>query len=405
MVYALASQRTKNQSNEDKFPTQSGYVTVTIDDIQQEMLDFQALDASSDLKAIKYDEINQKLSFLEEKGKWLEDVARLREILEEEYYKGFNIYPINTLSKFDDLNRKTRILTFNSAELSRLGDLHSIQIPQQMMIAGSKGALISASSDASRGTLVEYNLGTGLDDCAISLLKNGLYCYNNKGDMYLVSKAGIEPVITSDGDFRSGIGGIGTYGRNNLYVFNKNLSSQGNILLTRYRNTAGSQTAYQGGSSYEVLVGSGMSFGPFASFAIDGNFLARSNGKPYLFRRSDPAGTALSYREIRISGGDSKTQSFSNNVKILASSATRYIFLFDRDNQSFTVYDTVGLKTNDANKATYQMKYLFSFKFNLENNRIYDVAFPESTGDKPELYLLSKEGVNKIALYEWIANV
>jgi hypothetical protein len=51
------------------------------------------------------------------------------------------------------------------------------------------------------------------------------------------------------------------------------------------------------------------------------------------------------------------------------------------------------------------MKYLFSFKFDLGTSKVYDVAIPESTGDKPELYILSSDGVNKIPLYEFIESV
>jgi hypothetical protein len=141
MVYALASQRTQRQSNEDKFQTTSGaYVDITIDDIQREMMEFQSLDPSSDAKAIKYAEITQKLNFLESKGKWLTDVDNLKNILQTEYYKGFNIVYIKNLNQFDDTTsgRKTKILTLNSAETTRLGDIHSIQVPQNMMIAGTK---------------------------------------------------------------------------------------------------------------------------------------------------------------------------------------------------------------------------------------------------------------------------
>ncbi|MDR0607847.1 MAG: hypothetical protein LBG52_05950 [Candidatus Peribacteria bacterium] len=228
MVYALASQWTKEQSNEEKFQTASGtYVDITIEDIQKEMMGFQALEAGDDAKAIKYSEITQKLSFLESKGKRLEDVERMRTILQSEYYKGFNIIYIKNLSQFDDNTngRKTKILTFNNAELSRLGDLHSLQVPQHLMIGGTKGAMINAVSDASRGTLVEYNTGKPLEDCAISLLRNGLYCYTSGGEIYAITKSGIEPVSTIDGDFRSGIGGVGIFNKTNLYVFQKNLSN------------------------------------------------------------------------------------------------------------------------------------------------------------------------------------
>jgi hypothetical protein len=226
MVYALASQWTKQQSNEEKFQTSSGtYVDITLEDIQKEMMEFQALAAEDDAKAIKYSEITQKLSFLESKGKRLEDVEKLKTILQSEYYKGFNIVYIKNLSQFDDNTngRKTRILTLNSVELSRLGDLHSLWMPQHLMIGGTKGAMIDVVSDASRGTLIEY--GKPLEDCAISLLKNGLYCYTSGGEIYAITKSGIEPVSTTDGDFRSGIGGVGTFNRNNLYVFQKNPSN------------------------------------------------------------------------------------------------------------------------------------------------------------------------------------
>jgi hypothetical protein len=154
MMYALASQWTSSQSNEEKFQTQSGtYIDITIDDIQREMMDFQALDPSSDAKAIAYAEISQKLEFLESKGKWLEDVEKLKTILQSDYYKGFNIVYIKNLTQFDDVvsGRKTRILNFNNAELSRLGDVHSIQVPQNMMIGGTKGALVDSVNDASEG--------------------------------------------------------------------------------------------------------------------------------------------------------------------------------------------------------------------------------------------------------------
>ena len=191
MFYALLSQRTVSESNENKFQTSSGvYIDITIEDIQKEMMEFQSLYPTGDAKAIKYAEITQKLDFLDSKGKWIEDVQQLKDILQTDYYKGFNIAYIKNLSQFDDNTngRKTKILTFNNAETSRLGALHSIQVPQNIMIGGDKGALIDAVSDASRGTLVEYNVGKPLQDCAISLLRNGIYCYHGDGDIYLITK-------------------------------------------------------------------------------------------------------------------------------------------------------------------------------------------------------------------------
>ncbi|GHW02841.1 hypothetical protein AGMMS50249_6270 [candidate division SR1 bacterium] len=407
MITALATQWTNKQDPDNKFQTSSGvYIDVTLDGIQQAMAEFQQLDVGDKLKSDKYNEIKKQLAYLEEKGKWLEDVKVLRDRLEIEYYEGFNIILVNDLRDFDDVanGKETSLFTLTEAQIKQLGSPHSIYVPGNIMIAGDKGAIINTNA-GNPGTTVAYNAGKSLSDCNLSLSKNGLYCYNTDGDIYLISKSGITPVTTSDGDFKTNIGGVGTFGRNNLYVFQKNLSNLGSSLVTRYRNTAGSDDTFQGGTSYSVDLGSGVSFGDFSSFTIDGSFLGWNNGKPYLFWRPDTAGSKLSYREIDIIGGDTASQSFSQNVKILTFANTRYIYLFDRDNQTFGVYDTASIKTNDANKATYKMKYLFSFKFQLANGKILDVAIPESSTDKPELYLLSDSQVNKINLSDFIDSV
>ncbi|MDR2189627.1 MAG: hypothetical protein LBP53_00005, partial [Candidatus Peribacteria bacterium] len=68
------------------------------------------------------------------------------------------------------------------------------------------------------------------------------------------------------------------------------------------------------------------------------------------------------------------------NVKILTSAATRYLYLFDRTHQTFTAYDTQGVKTNDANKAMYQMKYLCR---NGKNDYCFRTAYsPPYEGEK-----------------------
>jgi hypothetical protein len=84
------------------------------------------------------------------------------------------------------------------------------------------------------------------------LSKNGFYCFTPTGKIYFVGRSGIEPVTTSDADgFPASIGGIGTYGKANMYVFSPNITNLSNsTLVTRYRNTVGSQTIYQQGQKY-----------------------------------------------------------------------------------------------------------------------------------------------------------
>ena len=83
------------------------------------------MDPTSEEKSIKYNEILAKLDVLQSKGRWLEDVTQFRKLLQSEYYKGFNIVYVSSLTKFDDatLGKKTKILSFNTSETSQLGDI------------------------------------------------------------------------------------------------------------------------------------------------------------------------------------------------------------------------------------------------------------------------------------------
>lgn len=403
LLSSLFSQFWTPSEWDTRFQTASGtYIDLTIDDIQKEMAEFQSLDASSNEKSIKYAEIMQKLDFIESKGKWLQDVKSLKSILQSEYYKGFNIIPIEKLTQFTNWSR---ILAFNSAELSRLWTLRKVFSLKNLAVAWTKGVLLDITSDTNRGNLIDLNAGNNLQDCTLSLLRDGLYCYTEWDDLFLVNKTGITPLETDDGSFKNWIWGLGIFNKNNFYIFQKTLSSIWNVLVTRYRNVAGSETNFQGWSSYQVLTDSGMNFSEFGSFAIDGSFFGWSNRRPYLFWRTNGAGTDLSYREIPIKWWEILLQEFTDKVKIITSSATKYIYLFDQEKQLFVAYETVNPKTNDDNKALYAMKYLFSFKFMIEGHPVIDMNVSEASWDKPELYILNDEGVYKVALYEFIDSI
>ena len=155
---------------------------------------------------------------------------------------------------------------------------------------------------------------------------------------------------------------------------------------------------------YSVAASSGSNFGTFSSFAIDGNFLWWADGKLYLFRREDVSWKTLEYRQINIKWGNPFTDKYSDNIKIITSENTRYVYIYDRDQQLFTVYNTDKPKTmqDSTVKRTYQLVYMFSLKFDIDWVDVYDADIPSSTADRPELYLLTSQWVNKIALYEYI---
>lgn len=404
-LYSLASQILNDSNHTDKFKTSEWtYIDINLEDLQNDITDFKSLDASSNLKSAKYTEISQKLQFLEDQWKWLEDVVDLREQLQENYYDGFRITQFKTDNDLNNIAWKdTQILTFNSTDSDKLWTPNSINVPRDsnIMLAWSKWAIIGAASNTSRWSLIEYNLSKDLENCITALNSNGLYCYNSAGEIYMVSKAGIVPVNTEDWDFRGWIWWLGTFSSRNLYVFNSNISSLWNILLTRYQvNWDWTYANFKWWSSYAVSA-SGVDFWTFSSFDIDENFFGWADGKLYYFRREDSAGTSLNYRKIDIKGSNPLTDSYSDNVKVIVPKESRYIYTYDKDQQLLTAYNSEPNKKNKEHKTNYQLVYLFSLKFDIEWTTIYDVDIPNEW-DRPELYLLTSKWVNKIALYEYI---
>ena len=401
-LYSLASQILNSSNHNDKFKTSEWkYVDINIEDLQNDISEFKTLDASSNAKSAKYTEISQKLQFLEDQWKWIEDVNELKSQLEENYYDWFRITQFKSENDLNNIaGRNTQIITFNSAETDRLWELHSICVPRNIMVAWSKWAIIDASSDTSRGTLVDTSEHS-LTSCIPSLNSNWIYCYNNDGWIYMVSKSGIVPVSTEDWDFRKWIWWLWTFSSRNLYVFQSNVSSLGNMLLTRYQtNNDWTYANFKWWSSYSINA-SWVDFGTFSSFDIDENFFWWANGKLYLFRREDLAWTTLNYREINIKWSNPLTESYSDNVKVIVPKSSRYIYTYDKDQQLFTVYNTEPNRENKANTNNYQLVYLLSLKFNIEWIKVYDVDIP-GEGNKPELYILSSAWVNKIPLYEYL---
>lgn len=400
----LLSQIIENSNSNMQFQTSNWiYEHISLDDLQKEINDFKSLDASSEQKIVLYNNISSKLSFLEEQWRREEDVDNLKQQLNDSYYEWFRVSQFKTLDELNKIAwRNTQVISFNQSEKDKLWIPMFISVPKNIMIGWSKWAIINASSDTSRWTVISPTLSKDLEWCTTSLNSNWLYCYNTDWDIYLISKNWTMPMSTSDGDFRTWIWWLGTYGSRNLYVFQSNVSSLWNMLLTRYQtNSDWTYANFWWGTSYAVDA-SWVNFWTFSSFSIDGNFYGVAEWNLYLFRREDNAGSSLNYRKLEIIWWNPLTQNPSNNVKIVTNSDTRYIYTYDRESQLFTVYNTESNKMNAENKKTYRLKYLFSLKFDIEWVDVYDVDIPASTKDNPELYVLSSEWVNNIKLYEMI---
>lgn len=412
MLYSLVNQLLQKPEGEVYINPQWVTVDLTIDDIKKDIVLFKSMDPTGDEKAMKYQEIVNKITILEKRGRWVEDLQQLQKILKADYYKWFNIISVNNLAQFDDpvLWRKSSLITFNTSEKSSLWELKTIEYARDILVAWSKSALLWVVSENSRGSLIWYNIDDTIEKCSLNLLKNGFYCYTTNGKIYVIAKTGIDSVTTADPDgFPLSIWGIGTYGKSNMYVFAKNVTNLADsTLVVRYRNTLWSQSIYQQGQKYMMTpdVATWLNFGSgFSTFTIDVNFLGWSQGKLYQFRRNPAASFNLAYREVKLLWGDTKTMQFSDDIKIVTPSNSRYVYLFDRANQTFMVYESRPLKTNDQYATSYNLYYLFSFAFDLGNNKVVDVTIPDELGNRPELYVLTQAGINKIQLHEFIDSI
>lgn len=407
MVVSLVSQFIKSNAG-NLVNSQWVTVSVTLEEIKKDIFLFQWLDSSSEEKSMKYHELMEKINMLQTKGKWLEDVAQLKKLLQAEYYKWFNISYINSLDKFDDptWEKKSKILALNSTELSKLWDLKSISYRKDINIAWVKSAMIWASNDVNRWNLVDYNLSDDeLKWCNGNLLKDGFYCWTKNSQILSVNKAGSQTVTNSDADgFPANIAGLAVYGKSNLYVFQSNVSPIGNSRLAiRYRNTLWSQIIYQWWQKY--LLNTWASFSSLSNFAVDSSFLTRNNGKLFQFWREPATSFNLAYREVKLLWWDKITTKYSNDVKIVSSLESKYVFLFDKVNQTFTVYESRPAKNWNQFATNYDLYYVFRFQFDLWTSKVVDVTIPDNTWNRPELYILWGNAVYKVALHEFIDSI
>lgn len=408
LVWAIFSQMKAAQDNKVQYQTETWtFIDLTIDWIKQDIFSFKTLDPTSNEKSEKYNEISQKIQTIENSGLWVEDVAKLKSELLQAYEEWFMVRMIKNLSQFDDekIWKKTKIFTFNSSEKDSLWNLVSIAVDSSVNVWGDQAALIWIVNDSTRWNLVEYNLWEPAKACSLSLSKKGLFCYTEGWDLFFVNKLWVEPMEVIDNDWSTtSIWGVWTYWNNKFYLFQKSLNNMANALLTRYTVVAWSENKYQSPSTYSVVAWSWTVLPQeLNGFAIDGNFLAWWDGNLYQFWRSSNMWSTLEMRTIDIEWWDKTSLNpYSNNVKVLASDDSPYIFLFDKDNQTLTAYESSPAKTHSNYSTSFKLYYMFRFKFALDSESIIDAAVPTSTADRPELYLLSTDWVNKINLYEFI---
>lgn len=407
LIYNLLQSIAPGNNQQTVVTTNSWSIVVdfTIDDIKREISDFQKLDSSSNDKYVTYQEIMNKLQILEQNKKRPNDVAELKKIITLEYAKGFNIIVVNAL------NNDESILSLNSQEQEALGGVGTLTYDKTLSIGGGQWALIGVVNNDIRGSLVRYNLPSPLQGCVSNLSRNGLYCYNQFGELYNITKPGVEKMSLASGSpFPSSIAGLSVYLRSNMYVLTNDptLNSTGTYIV-RYQNVQGSQISFQDWlqTILSSQTSSGVSFSSwFSSIAVDSTFLVRNKQDKKLYQLWRPDASAnLSLRKVNIVGGDQFAGNYSDQVKVISFFNTAYVYFFDPVNQTFTVYKSTPPKTNDKYTTSYDLTYVMRLTFDLwANNKILDSAVA-LLGDKQELYVLTQQGVRKLKLYEYLDTI
>lgn len=383
---------------------------ISPDQIKKDITHFQKLDPTSNQKSHLYREIITQLDRLESQEYRPEDIEQRRRILEQHYNKGFNIVYETDLSNFDDwlTNTKAQLLAFNENEISTLWTLNSLVVTYQILVWWESWAIIAPVNNDVRGTLVAANDEWTFEWCASNILRDGLYCYDEIGNITNITKAGSIDVTTeSPWWFPSNIAGLDIFGKTNLYVLNNDtFENEDGVFITRYRNIVGTQNQFQIGDDYTLPLLSWDQTPEISNFSIDGNFLVWNNQTKTIQQRWREWVTfSLNSRDIEVIGWTENFQDMGSNVKILSTINTKYVLLFDQDNQSLTVYDSTWVKTNDAYTTTYSLRYLMKFKFDLKNEYLLDMAISDTDGNQLRLYMLSDVGIYKIALYDFIEKV
>lgn len=387
-------------SNQARFieTTNGVVVDFTIEDIQKDIAGFKRRDASSDEKIKKYHEIMSQLDLLTERNRWVEDVAKLRNILETEYYKWFNITLINSDALLGD-----PMYEFSQQEKNIFGELQNIFYKDGLMIWGKEWVLLGAINDQVRGTLVSASADMKFQWCVVNLLKNGLYCYTEDDMIYNIVKWWqVNPVSNVSGIFPTDIARLGTFGSSNFYVLTNDSSlNQAGTYIVRYNNKIGTQETFTEGTEYLLDLGSWSALWSwFNSFAIDGSFLTWSPKDKKLYQLRRPGAPAnLLMREISLKWWDT-IENYTQDTKVIAFDTSRFVYLFDKTNQTFTVYRSLPYKTNNLYEHDYDLEYFFRIKFSLADKEIIDVYVDE--GERSNLYLLTADGVYTFALYEAI---
>ncbi len=370
-------------------------IDFTIDDLRKDIDLFRRIPVHSDQKLQKYNEILQKLEMLEQTGRWAHNIEELKQILDQEYLKWFNIVPVNNI--YWDY-----VYEFEEDEFDALWQPVSVEYSDWINIWGTQGAILRAINSEARWTVLNFDLPVDIHGCAGNLLDNGLYCFAESWQIVNVTRNGINTVSTQAWEFEENITWIWTYWSSNFYTifFDEERFEQWEF-ISRYRNQPWDQNSFGSPDTYDV----NESFFEqneevfaswFTNISIDGSFLTWSPKENSIvqFHRTWQTNT-LDARIIPLTWGPEVISDHGEDVDVLSYEWSRLVYTMDKDNNIFTVYRSAPYKTNTAHIMNYDLQYYFSLRFDKGDEIIS--AYVDD-GEAPILYVLTDEWVARYNL-------
>ncbi len=394
VVWSLVSWFIKNYSSASINPDGTVTSTLSIEDIKKEIVSFQKLDPISEEKAVKYNAILAELNRLEQEGRRINDVKELKKILNTEYLQWFNIIMLDNLDE-------QMMYQISSLEASTIQRPISLHYNKWLYIGWSQGVILAWISSDIKGTAVRNSSSNAFKTCTLNLLRNGMYCATESNALFHLAKAGAEAMWGENVIFPWSIMGLSTFGSSNFYVLaNDPAYAKDATYVVRYTNVLWSQNLFGSMQPLPLVINESTGQYPqwFSSISIDGTFLLWSKDEKKLIQLfRNPQDKALSSREVPLKWGTNIWWWFSEDVKVMTSVGSRYVYLYDRKNHTLTTYTSAPAKTNDAYTSSYGLEYVMRLDFSALDVFPVDITVDESDG-KQAAYILIPTWVAKIAM-------
>ncbi len=367
---------------------------LSIEDIKKEIFAFQKLDPTSEEKSLKYNTLLKELNRIQMEWRRANDVIQLKKVLNTEYMQWFNIVMMENVD--DQL-----IYQFSRLEASTLTRPLQVFFNKWLYVAWTNGAILAWISTDIKWTAVRNASNDTFTICSMNLLKNGLYCANDKNGLYHIAKIGTEIIWGENIVFPWSIVWLSTFGSSNFYVLTNDSSyTKDNTYIARYTNVLGSQSTFGSVQTLPLLSADAQTLFSqwFSSIAIDGSFLVRSKDKKTLYQLyRNPQDKALTTREVALKWASKLGEGYSEEVKVMTTPGTRYVYLYDRKAHTLTTYLSAPAKTSDTYSTSYSLEYVMRLDFSSLPTMPIDVAVDESDG-KQAAYVLIDNWVAKVPM-------